>query len=171
MSAKINFVIETAVAQDYKHLNYVNKETWLHTYPSESYNINIADIENLPWNKFEENWKARLTLPEKDFHCHVAKVDNNIVGFIVCKELPSFISIGSVYVLPDYQKLGMGTSLFNHVLKFVSLQKPIEIKVAEYNQKSINFYKKLGFVYLEQISDFQLSENKFIPQIKMILRR
>lgn len=171
MSTRVNFIIETPVAEDYKQLHYVNKQTWLHTYPNLENNISLEDIESLPWSKFAENWKTKLTSPEENLYYLVAKTNNSIVGFIGIKELPEFISIGSLYILPDYQSLGIGSGLVHHALEFVSKEKNVVTKVAEYNKNAINFYKKLGFIYLEKISDFPLLGNKFIPQIKMILER
>ncbi len=171
MLNKIDFIIEPALKEDYKSLNWVNKQTWLHTYPNEENKITLEDIKNLPWTKFEGDWRTKLASFEEGLYYFKAKIDNKIVGFIVIKELAEFIAIGSIYILPNYQNLGIGSGLVNHALKFVSKQKPIVIKVAEYNLNSINFYKKLGFVYDEKISDFQLSPNKAIPQIKMVWNR
>jgi ribosomal protein S18 acetylase RimI-like enzyme len=157
--------------KDYKELNWVNEQTWLHTYPNAENNITLEDIKNLPWTKFEEDWRTKLASVEEGLYYFTAKIDSKIVGFIVMKELAEFIAIGSIYVLPNYQNLGIGSGLVNHTLKFVSKQKPIVVKVAEYNQNSINFYKKLGFIFVEKVVNFKLSEEKSIPQIKMVWNR
>lgn len=171
MTNKTNYTIQKAVEQDYKRLNFVNRETWLHTYPNEENNITVEDIEKLDWQKFEDNWKTKLETSEKDLYCFTAKVEDKIVGFIVLKEFADFVSFGSIYILPDYQRLGIGSALINYALNFISKNKKIVIKVAEYNQNSINFYKKIGFVFSEKIADFKLSETKSIPQIKMVWDR
>jgi ribosomal protein S18 acetylase RimI-like enzyme len=167
MINKTNFTIQQAVEEDYKRLNFVNKETWLHTYPNEENDITVEDIENLDWQKFENNWKTKLATSEVGLYCLTAKIENKIVGFIVVKEFVDFVSFGSIYILPDYQRLGIGSALINQALNFVSKNKIIVVKVAEYNHNSINFYKKMGFIFSEKAADFKLSETKSIPQIKL----
>jgi ribosomal protein S18 acetylase RimI-like enzyme len=171
MINKTNFTIQQAVEEDYKRLNFVNKETWLHTYPNEENNITVEDIENLDWQKFENNWKTKLATSEEGLYCFTAEIEDKIIGFIVVKEFADFISIGSIYILPDYQRLGIGSALINYALNFISKNKKIVIRVAEYNQNSINFYKKMGFIFSEKAADFKLSETKSIQQIKMVWNR
>jgi len=72
--------------------------------------------------------------------------DNHVVGYISCKKHPdsetgSFV----VYVLPEYQGIGLGRRLMKKGLSWLKDQKYLEIMVFKQNKKALEMYKKMGF--------------------------
>lgn len=82
--------------------------------------------------------------------------------------------LSAIYVLPKYQRLGLGYALWEEVKKFFSTEKNIIVHVASYNKKAINFYEKLGFIKTGKIfSDekHKMRNKAIIPETEMIIKR
>ena len=77
----------------------------------------------------------------------VALEEIEIVGtlFYYSKDKTSFITHFSV--LPKYERLGIGSRLFNKLLEKTQNQ-DIELEVHPSNKKAIEFYQKLGFLII-----------------------
>ena len=77
----------------------------------------------------------------------VAKNENvEIVGLAVLKKLSSAaVKMHRLYILPHYQKQGIGTELLKQSLPFFPGTKSVELEVEESNNKGLSFYLKHGF--------------------------
>lgn len=85
----------------------------------------------------------------------VAESDYDIVGYCLCKieEKPPVyqnITIGEIdnlAVLEEYQRMGVGEKLFQEALKWFKERgiKRIELMATINNEKSNNFWQKMGF--------------------------
>ena len=90
----------------------------------------------------------------------VAKVENKIVGYVMCRVehsfrmegfLPRFSKIGhivSIGVIPEFRKMGIGTSLMEKAMEalknyYSCYSVYLEVRVS--NVPAIKFYEKLGF--------------------------
>lgn len=76
--------------------------------------------------------------------------------------------------LPEYQGLGLGRVLWEEAKKIFDSQKDIIVHVASYNNKAINFYKKLGFVSTGKIffdERFKMRNGAIIPELEMIIKK
>lgn len=80
----------------------------------------------------------------------------------------------AIYVLPGEQRQGIGNKLWEQALAFFDSSKDIIVHVATYNERAINFYKKLGFVD----NGRRFSDEKFkmpvsgncIPEMEMVVK-
>lgn len=102
---------------------------------------------------------------------YVAKVNGAVVGFtlpLINKDGQH--SLGALYVLPEFQGLGIGYELAKVNLKWHG-NHPIYLAVAAYNQRAINFYKTLSFMEtgkkIEDLTARKLGE-KELPEIEMM---
>jgi ribosomal protein S18 acetylase RimI-like enzyme len=74
-------------------------------------------------------------------------VDNkgNTCGTIVMSEVDKTAYVWGLYVLPDYQRRGIGKKLTRQVCLETRPETEIEIQVLEASQKAISFYTSIGF--------------------------
>ena len=79
----------------------------------------------------------------------LATVDDSPIGFISIFESESFIH--HLYVLPQYQNIGLGSLLHNIAIE--KLKKPVKLKCVKQNRKAIAFYLKLGWKKINEGSD------------------
>jgi len=83
-----------------------------------------------------------------------------------------FNQLQAIYVLPTYQHKGVGKALWNTASKFINPDKKTIVQVADYNEKAIKFYEKLGFVDTgKRFSDkkFTMKSGAIIPEMEMVL--
>ena len=72
---------------------------------------------------------------------YVAKVNNNIAGFLSIWEQENFIH--HLYVLPKFQNLGIGKALLQECEKKYGL--PLKLKCVKANTKASTFYERNGW--------------------------
>ncbi len=90
----------------------------------------------------------------------VAKVENKIVGYVMCRVehsfkmgsiLPHFSKVGhivSIGILPEYRRMGIGMSLMKRAMESLKNHyscRSVYLEVRVSNMPAIKFYKKLGF--------------------------
>jgi ribosomal protein S18 acetylase RimI-like enzyme len=75
----------------------------------------------------------------------VAKDGEKIVGLIRLIKRENVNQLQSIYILPEYQRKGIGIKLWKEGLKWFVERKPIIVHVATYNTQAISFYSKLKF--------------------------
>lgn len=75
--------------------------------------------------------------------------------------------IHKFYVLVDEHRKGIGSQLFQHILKQIPDAETIELAVNRENYKAINFYFKLGFI-IKHSFDLEIGEGYFMNDFMMI---
>jgi len=161
--------IRLAELTDIPDLCYVHKMTWLHTYPNDGCGIYESDIleKDFSSNKRVEAWTKRIC--DQSGRIWVAEDEGRVVAFCEVKFQPINNLLEAIYILPKFQKQGIGKLMCEEAICWLGGEKPIELQVAKYNNGAINFYKKLGFkeqVY--EIKPYLLPNGKNIPLIAMI---
>ncbi len=168
--------IDHARPEDAEEAQLVFYCTWLDTYPNEESGITREAIE--------ERYKDRLTpegvakfaekiaRPEPNSQFLVARMGEKIIGVCRVRKDEKQNQLGAIYVLPEYQRLGVGDKLWQEAKKFFDAGKDIIVNVAIYNNKAINFYKKLGFIdtgkrFAEE--NFRLARDISIPEMEMVI--
>jgi len=98
----------------------------------------------------------------------VAKVDGEIVGYVMCRvekefrlELPiRILKVGhivSIAVKPEYRRMGIGRSLMERAVKTLFDMYGVEyvyLEVRVSNEAAIKFYEKLGFKITRRVSGY-----------------
>ncbi|HVZ12213.1 MAG TPA: GNAT family N-acetyltransferase [Patescibacteria group bacterium] len=165
-----NIKILPARPEDAKRFREIQKITWLQTYPNEELGITREDIDSktnemLTPERTEEI--AEIIKNTDTSVSLVAKDGGEIVGFMGV-DIPNR-KIAAIFVLPEYQEQGIGRALLEKGLEQLGAGK-ISLNVVSYNQKAINFYKKLGFVENGPTSDDPVifASGKVLPKIEMV---
>jgi ribosomal protein S18 acetylase RimI-like enzyme len=79
----------------------------------------------------------------------------------------------AIYILPEYQRLGIGSSVWREAQKLLDPKKDVVVQVAAYNTDAIEFYKRRGFRdtgkrWAEK--KFRLKSGAVIPAMEMIIK-
>ncbi len=89
-----------------------------------------------------------------NYICYVVENDNKIVGWLKLtenKEEGRFY-LSSIYVLPECQKMKLGEKFYSITCEEAGKlnYNEIYIGVMVQNERALNWYKKLGFVFFEE---------------------
>lgn len=174
-------LIEPAKPEDSEVICKIRDDAWLVAYPNEELGLNQETIRinaqglkgefvprRIAWLKDKtantnENWMA-----------WVAKVDNVVRGFVIAStDEKNRKFLNSIYVDPTWQGKGLGKELMNQALDWLDRKNDIYLEVAAHNQKSIDFYKKLGFVETGAELEEEADRPDYItpiPQLEMVLK-
>ncbi|UBH15494.1 GNAT family N-acetyltransferase [Macrococcus armenti] len=101
---------------------------------------------------------------------YVAEYSGKVTGFAnFSKPDNQHISeLTAIYILPDYQRLGIGLALLEYGISKLEQVRNIDVIVEKANIKGYNFYKKLGFEVLDEFEeDF---DGHMLKSIKMRLK-
>ena len=170
--------IEKPIKEDARGVQDVFYKTWLATYPNNEAGILKEDIEERFKNRFSvESIKNRekffTNIPENELFL-VAKDGINVVGVCVVVKRKEFNQLQAIYVLPEYQRKGIGMMFWNKAKEFFDKSKDIIVQLATYNTQAEFFYKKLGFVdtgkrFLDEKHRMSVS-GVCVPEMEMIIK-
>jgi ribosomal protein S18 acetylase RimI-like enzyme len=94
-------------------------------------------------------------------NAQVVQIDDISVGVFLVERFPTHIQLEQIYILPEYQRMGIGTALLNNLIAEASQSKiPVYLRVMAVNPAK-NFYERFGFVVTEATPDFFLMEKVF----------
>ena len=100
-----------------------------------------------------------------DAECLLAEVENNIVGFaLYFFNYSTFLGrrglyLEDLFVQPEFRKQGIGKALFKKVAE-VAVERNcgrMEWSVLDWNEPSIEFYKSMGAVAMEEWTVYRLT--------------
>jgi ribosomal protein S18 acetylase RimI-like enzyme len=169
-----DIIITNSSLGDEKDLVRVLKTTWLATYPSKELGITKKDIltKDFDSDKKISAWRKTIkTSGKKSEYLCVAKDNNKVVGFCLVLKKKRFNELDVLYILPEYQKIGLGKKLVDRSIGWLGRNKKIFLNVAAHNKNAIGFYEKYGFVKIGKISKKRLINGKVMPEIKMVLKK
>lgn len=168
-----NLEITRASNKDVVHLAAIRKIGWLTTYVNEESGVTKEDLLTEDFESFERitGWQKSLLNP--DVCDYVATYEGVVVGFAVGLKKEGFNKIGGLYVLPEYQKKGVGGALLNKLLEWFGVEKDIKLNVAVHNDNAIRFYEMNGFERVGPVfptkEDF-FPSGRYIPEVEMVKR-
>ncbi len=144
----MNLVIRLAKPKEARKIAEINLITWKISYfdyiPKE-----VLETKNIT----EETIKNRLDNISKN-NIFVAEFDNEIIGYAsINRNTETEAEISSIYILPQYQRLGIGGTLLKEVLRILKLsnyQKVVIWTMKNFKQSN-DFYKKYGGVLTGKI--------------------
>ncbi|MEA5466948.1 GNAT family N-acetyltransferase [Leptothoe sp. PORK10 BA2] len=91
-------------------------------------------------------------------NAQVISVGDVSVGVFIVERHPTHIHLDSLYLLPEYQRLGIGTALINSLITEARQNKvPIRLRVIAVNPAK-KFYEQFGFIVTEATSEFFFME-------------
>lgn len=175
MFKKSTIQIVHATPEDAKGIGEVFYRTWLDTYPNKEVGITIDDIEDRYKNAFTEEFlakrKRQLEHPNEGETLLLAKDEDKVIGVCRNTEYPLKNQLQAIYVLPEYQRKGIGKLFWDKAQEIFNPTKDIFVEVATYNTKAIEFYKKLGFVDTgRRFAEFTMKSGAKIPEMEMKIK-
>ncbi len=91
-------------------------------------------------------------------NAQVILVGNVAVGVLLVERHSTHIQLEQIYLLPEYQRLGIGTALINSLIAEAEQHKiPIRLRVMAVNPAK-RFYEQFGFVVTEVTPEFFFME-------------
>lgn len=124
-------------------------ETWRDAYSSF---IPVADLESYFLEHYHRG-ALRALLTAEGVHGLVAELDGEVVGFARTTYAPTEkkFFLTSLYVLPSYQGKGLGMKLLLEAEKIAVGYGVSEIwlGVMEQNTGALEWYKRIGFTFVE----------------------
>lgn len=87
-------------------------------------------------------------------------VDDISVGVLIVDRFSTHIQIEQIYLLPEYQRVGIGTALIkNLMLEAAQFKIPVRLRVMAVNPAK-SFYERLGFMVTDTTSEFCFMEKE-----------
>jgi ribosomal protein S18 acetylase RimI-like enzyme len=169
--------IRKAIPADVYRIREVQKTTWFKTYPSKKEGITVGDIKEK--FKIDRTLEGKRKIEErkkkyKDRNTRIWVVEygSEIVGFCSAIREKECNRIGSIYILPVYQRRGLGKRLIEKAFSWLGGRRDIFVNVARYNGQAITFYENFGFTKTGKKGNFDsaamLPSGKYIPEIELV---
>ncbi|MCX7941128.1 MAG: ribosomal protein S18-alanine N-acetyltransferase [Endomicrobia bacterium] len=129
----------------------------------------IEDIYNIEIENFKFPWSRHffifnLQLPNELSKFYIAKIENEVIGYIICWISGETAHIHNLSVKKSYQNLGVGSALLDfllHKLRSGGIT-TVTLEVGVNNSSAIKFYKKFGFNIVLTKSKFYNDEDAFL---------
>ena len=158
-----NINIRTWQKSDFPIVRKILLDTWLDTYSSF---IPVEDINGYLESTYNEE-KLKLILENQDSPGFIIESGIKPLGFmrISISKTENRFYISSLYVLPEYQGLGLGKSLLSKAVEEAAVRgyTNIYLGVMKQNVKSLKWYKNHGFIFNEELP-FQMG-NTSVPHL------
>ncbi len=170
-----DYQIRKITPDDILALHKIYFLAWLDTYPNDEFHITKEDIiykyeQRLTPEKIQEGKEKILRTTENELKL-LLEYKGEIVALCNVVKEQEYNQLQAIYVLPEYQGLGLGPALWFEAKKFLDANKNTIVHVASYNNRAIRFYEKLGFISTDKVfSDekFKMRNGAIIPELEMI---
>ena len=141
--------IRTATLEDVKDIATIHVKAWQAAYKGL---IPQSYLDNLSITKRDRAWQNILTSAKT--HTIVQEINGLVVGFANFgntrdRDRDSTVTgeITSIYLNPEHWRKGLGTALFEFILRDMKNRgfTQITLWVLDRNQSACSFYEKMGF--------------------------
>lgn len=160
-------IIRDMAEKDYEQKGYIHFKSWNETYKG------LMDLKYLEKHSLERCINIAKKYPENTL---VAEYKNEIVGFAAYNKSGDSDDqrgeVYAIYVLKDYQRLGIGKALMDECIKRLATYKCISVWVLYNNTPAILWYEHYGFKLdgksksVKVMDDYQLDERRMTLSIE-----
>ena len=165
-------VITKAIASDAEALSNIKLAIWLDTYLNEELNITAEDIyaKDFLCKERIATRAAHMEVDDGINYTLVARIDTQIVGYGRVTRGDVFDEVATLYVLPQWQGMKIGTRLMRQLLSWLGDDHVVKVGVVLYNKKAIKFYQKFNFKLGEIVNHDNpvFPSGKDLPEVEMI---
>ncbi len=176
MAQPFSVQIRDATPDDHDGIRSVQRRTWLATYPNAALGITTDDILAVFDDTSEEAQQRREERrrginASPLAHLWVAESSEGMVGMCLARKQDQKHHIQALYVLPTYQKQGIGRRLMQAALDWLGDAQPVTLSVAAYNDNAIAFYQRMGFVFSAAPAESEIARlpsGAVIPEREMV---
>ncbi len=173
--------LRNAVPDDAYDIQNIFYKTFLKTYPNKETGITTEDVEEMFRDGFtDEKINARKEdikniSSNGKFIVAVDDQRNTAIGLCRVYVRENYNQLQAIYILPEFQKQGVGKILWDEASKFFDTNKDTIVHLATYNTEAIKFYEHLGFIdtgkrFEEERHRMPLSKI-LIPEMEMIIKK
>lgn len=163
MNEDVKFI--KAEKEDCYALARIKKEVWNTTYRGI---YKDSDLDDFDYNKHELKFINGLD------GLYIIKLSEKIIGYF-CFSYPKYpykdykYCLNSLYILKDYQGLGIGKKVFKFIINYCNDNEINEFFTSanKYNENAQKFYQKMGGI-LENIED--KDEDKSYHQCQFVFK-
>lgn len=146
--------VRRATVEDVSQMSAVQCQTWKSAYKGIFSQRYLNALSETHWM---EGYKRGIAAGKN--HFYVAEQDGTVVGLLVCGKNRFDDQGGEIYVLyvlPKYQRQGVGEALMQQAINGLSAYVSVDAHVVVGNDKAKQFYEKQGFVDTGDVADFEL---------------
>lgn len=159
-------MIRSMTHDDIRVVQRIAKLSWQHTYDG----IIPADVQDQFLNMAYSVPMLEKRLEKTNML--LAEADGEVVGFAAFTNTDEDgdAELTAIYLLPEYQSVGIGTQLFEAGLERLTEAQQLFVYVECANVKARNFYEAKGFELLEEFEDlfqgYTLHTAKYVHYIR-----
>jgi GNAT superfamily N-acetyltransferase len=159
----MNITYKKATTSDVKIIADLADKIWKKHYIDI---ISMDQIEYMLNKMYSEDCLAQQIKDGHEFT--IVYIDNQPEGYISIssKDSKNYL-LHKFYINSDQQSKGIGTRLFNDILKQLKTAETIELAVNRRNYRSINFYFKNGFT-IKNVNDLDIGNGYSMDDFIMI---
>ncbi len=119
----------------------------------------MRDFIVATWDRWNEDRVRQESLEDSvSPNARVIEVRDVGVGVSIVERLPTHIQLEQLYLLPEYQRMGIGSALIDELITEASRsQVPIRLRVMVVNPAK-QFYEMFGFIVTEVTPEFFFME-------------
>jgi ribosomal protein S18 acetylase RimI-like enzyme len=158
-------IIRDMVEKDYERKGFIHFRSWLETYKG------LMDLRYLEKHSLERCINIAKKYPENTL---VAEYKNEIVGFAAYNKSSDTDGnrgeVYALYVLKDYQKLGIGKALMVECIKRLATYEYVSVWVLHNNIQAIAWYENYGFTKDGKTKSVSVMDNYNLDEIRMSIR-
>lgn len=167
-------VIDRATPDDVWGMQDVFYLGWRSTYPNKDHGITVRSIDerfkdrHSP-ERLEERRKG-LANPSNWRTTFVARREGRVIGVCRVARHPDTNELEAIYLLPECQRRGIGTMLWQEAKHCLDASQPTRVLFAVYNEMAKRFYWRLGFRRMgERVTElrFRFPNGTVIPEMEM----
>jgi ribosomal protein S18 acetylase RimI-like enzyme len=121
--------------------------------------LTMRDFILATWGRWDEERVQRESQEHSRLpHAQIIQVNHVDAGILRVARYPTHLQVEQIYLLPQYQRLGIGSEIMNKIItEAAELMVPVRLQVIAINPAK-RFYEHLGFVVTKTIPDFFLME-------------
>lgn len=164
----MHFIYKTPEQNETIDILKLKDQVRLDTYQKLIENLKEEDV------KYKKSYEERAVILIDEISdnkgvifCAYEKATSEKAGYIKCSLVDHTVEIRSLFILPKYQGLGIGTELINLIEKHYSTHPDVynfSVNVLTVNTKALEFYRKLNFKIDKKItSTKKIGGKKYEP--------
>ncbi len=142
--------------EDLEGIINVQLLTWIDTYANPKYGLTEGAVrkyieEGNKGKRFDDRYKSFKDENKRNWIALNTK--SEVIAWLGASITGSGEGYFAIYVLPEYQRQGIGKALMEEYFTWFGKDRKVKIKVVVYNEKAIRFYESLGFCKTDKYED------------------
>lgn len=146
---------------------YVEATTTIDAYQNTDYGVGEADVRSIDFHAKVPQWQHTLQSP--NYKIWVQARGEEILAFLAARKDSESQEVYTQFVLPEYQRQGLGSHLLEVATIWFDKAHPIRLRMVSYLGKAADFYKKHGFRVdpVANVEFLRFPSGKSVPTIEM----